>query len=147
MSTRHSELFKKYVDDLKQVKVQVDAWWNHLLEEEESRAGVRQRWPNGPGVHPRVIAVLRQYYFACEELNLQIDRENESRARKREETSPVLALDAGDEEPEEEEMEESVNPSVFLTDGLVTPATEDLATFLAGVTYWPIGLNEQGQLL
>ena len=43
--------------------------------------------------------------------------------------------------------DEVVNPNVFLVDWLMEDETEDLADFLAGLSYWPIGLNEKDEVI
>jgi hypothetical protein len=40
----------------------------------------------------------------------------------------------------------NLTPNVFLEEWLMEPETEDLSDFLAGLSYWPIGLNENNEV-
>lgn len=136
MPTRHEELFEHYADDLAEAKAAAEAWWDALIAEEESRQGdresaisaVKKRWPTGPASHPRVIAVIREYFLKCHALNDEIETEQSAPAtRKRK---------------KDEEEEETVDPYIFASEWLLEDPTEGLADFISVLTYWPIGLDE-----
>lgn len=123
MATKHEKLFATYVDEFKEVKEATDAWWAGLIAAEQEKTGdseqalinVKKRWPIGPVAHPWVIAVIRKYFFACQELN--------------------------------ESGAEEVYPHQFVSDWLLEEETEDLADFVSRLTYWPLGLDEDGDFV
>src|SRR6266850_4211717 len=77
MPTPHQELLEEYVGSLRAAKDAAEEWWEALLasetlktlDREQAVLNVKQRWPYGPAAHPRVLAVIRKYYFACQTLN------------------------------------------------------------------------------
>ena len=76
-SRAHLDLFDGYVRELRAAKQGADTWWNSLIETEAARSGnqilasriVKLRWPVGPVAHKYVIAVVRKFWLACEEIN------------------------------------------------------------------------------
>jgi hypothetical protein len=127
--TRHEELFTEYVQALRQAKIEAEEWWTTLLDAETRRAStlnqavvnLKRRWPVGPASHPYVIAVLRKFFLACEALNDEL-------------------ADAGDED-------EEVYPHTFVSEWLLDDETDDLADFMGDLTYWPIGLDSDGDFV
>lgn len=127
MATRHEVLFQRYVEALSDARQAAQQWWDALQRREELRLGdaaearrrIRQRWPCGAAAHPRVIAVLRDYFFACLALNEQLAAQ------------PVPG-------------EEEVYPQTFLTEWLLDGRHDHLALFLADLSYWPIGMDFDG---
>ena len=125
MPTRHEALFAEYVRELRQAKTAAEEWWVKLLESETQQVRNRQnavailkrRWPIGPVAHPYVIAVIRKFFLACEALN---------------------------EELADSDNEEEVYPHVFVSEWLLDEESEDLADFVSDLSYWPIGLDEDG---
>jgi hypothetical protein len=125
MPTPHERLLEEYADSLRTAKDVAEEWWEALLasetsstmDREEAVRNVQQRWPYGPAAHPRVLAVVRKYYFACEALN---DRLAETR------------------NPEEE------YPQVFVTDMLMEDGTDDLGAFVYRLPGLPIGIDSDG---
>src|SRR5688572_28644854 len=81
MSIRHQQLFAQYVTELSAAKVAVDRWWEVLLRSEcaidddrkAAKKRISQRWPYGPASHPRIIAVVRRYFLACERMNQELE--------------------------------------------------------------------------
>src|ERR1017187_4483534 len=158
MSARHEELFEQYVADLRAVAPYVSRWWKDLIQAEERAVesheeAVRRvsvRWPVGLGAHPRVIAIVRRYFLACVQLNLEI----ESKRRRPEtgEAENVLPHRVCSDEQEEnsdveETDEEEESPAVLLGEWLLTPETVDLADMVCRLSYWPVGLDEQGNTI
>jgi hypothetical protein len=126
MRTPHERLFADYVQELRQAKEEVEIWWRELIEAETRRVEDRQqarvqckrRWPLGAAAHPRIVHVLRKYYLLCVALNDELtDADGE-----------------GDE----------VYPHQFVSEWLLDEDTEDLGDFISGLSYWPIGLDEDG---
>ena len=131
MATIYDELFQAYVAALREVKAEVETWWRSLLDRTAARLEdplraetvVRKRWPLGPVAHPRVIAVYRDFYFRCEAV---------STARRK------IA------DPEDDEV---VPPELFLTEWLLDEDHEDLAEFLGGLPFAPIGMSHEGSFV
>ncbi|MHC4328443.1 MAG: hypothetical protein ACYSWW_10020 [Planctomycetota bacterium] len=127
METRHDKLFSQYAKEMQQAKLASEIWWEKLIasdtkkegSREEAIALVKQRWPLGPASHPYVVAILRKYWLACEKLNQEI-------------------LESGDDSGDEE----SVSPIIFLCDYFLDGKHYKLATFIAPLNYWPIGMED-----
>jgi len=165
LNARHAQLFAQYVEELKNVKKFADLWWDSLIEteaqttedHEEAVQRVQRRWRAGPAAHPRVIAVIRKYYFECERLNEEISEAVEQDSEDLESEEPHRLPGEEDYEDEDDEDEddegddneddEVINPSVFLGEFLVSPETEALAEFVSTLTYWPIGMDLEGNLV
>lgn len=125
MRTPHQKLLEEYADSLRTAKDEAEEWWEALLasetrktaNREQALRNVEQRWPYGPAAHPRVLAVIRKYYFACQALN---DRLAETK------------------DPSEE------YPHVFVTDMLMEEGTDDLGDFVDALPGLPIGIDADG---
>jgi|CXWL01.1.fsa_nt_gi hypothetical protein len=128
METLHDQLFLQYAKELNKAKLAAETWWKELIASEaakiggrkEALANVKMRWPLGPASHPYVVAVIRKYWLACEELNKEISESYEK----------------GNSSDEE-----LVSPIVFLCDFLMDGKHEKLAAFIAPLNYWPIGME------
>lgn len=125
MPTPHQKLFDEYVDSLRLAKDDAERWWEALITEEARQSknsrqairNVKQRWPYGPAAHPRVLAVIRKYYFACLALNERLAR----------------TADAAEE-----------SPNIFVTDMLMEDETEDLGDFVSVLPGLPVGVDSDG---
>jgi hypothetical protein len=132
VETNHEELFGDYVSELIEAKEAAEWWWKKLVSSERRRhqdpdaslASLRRRWPMGPASHPYVLAIIRKYWLACDELNEAIE------LRRAQAIAPV----SDDEEP--------VSPPVFLCEFLLDGEHEKLAAFIAPLNYWPIGMDD-----
>jgi hypothetical protein len=119
----HQTLFRQYVKDLASAKEEAEAWWASLIDTEEERVGdrdqavenVNERRPTGLMSHGASDAVVREYWLKCDALNRKTKN-----------------------------LEERVAPEEFLLLWLVTERFNELAEFLAGMPYWPIGMDEEG---
>lgn len=149
MGPRHLELLGRYVDELRAAQAEVDRWWGdlsaRLLRElgrpEAVVAELQRRWPAGPGVHPRMLAVVRHYFLECDRLNKAI----EAAAPVDDPEAINVHEFAGGEEPAPEEPEEfEMPPRIFVGEGLLSPETNDLAVYLMGMTVLPVGHDENG---
>jgi hypothetical protein len=122
-SAAHQALFRQYVKDLKAAKAHSEYWWESLIDTEETRTGDRaraeenviERRPTGLMSHGASDTVVREYWLKCDALN-------------RKTRNP----------------EDQVAPAEFLLLWLVNDRLNDLAEFLAGMPYWPIGMDEDG---
>ena len=125
MPTPHQELLEEYVDSLRAAKDAAEEWWEALLasetrktrDREQAVLNVKQRWPYGPVAHPRVLAVIRKYYFACQALNDRLAK----------------TKDAAEE-----------SPNVFVTEMLMEDETDDLGDFVDVLPGLPIGVDSDG---
>lgn len=155
MQTRHDKLFGQYVKELRAVKAFAYNWWTSLLEAEERVMGtadkalisVKERWPAGPASHPRVIALIRKYFLACEALNRNIAAMSEISYDNSEELVLPHSIAEGAKYHDnlhdlEQEGEGEVQPGQFLAERLLSPKTMDLAQFVVRLGYWPIGEDE-----
>lgn len=156
--TKHEQLFEHYVKELCEAKEFSERWWKNLVKSERSKAKVpeeadkrlRRRWPDGPASHPRVLAVVRKYWLACDALNGVIARD--SSLNEDEPGSKIEYVLAPSPEPEEgkeyseeeaEEVEENeVDPHIFVLEWLMDGDHDELGDFLGSLTYWPIGLDQ-----
>ena len=119
----HRLLLDSYVQDLRRAKAWAKSWWTGMIETEQKRAGsraeairtVRMKYPVGDVAHGSVIAVVRDYWLRCVELN--------------EAVSPSSQMP----------------PEEFLLGSLLRPPLEELAQFLSALPYWPIGINASGK--
>jgi hypothetical protein len=146
--TRHEALAGDYARELRAAKTRAEGWWAALIAHSK-REGipievVRERWPDGAASHPWVVAVVRKYWLACEELNEEIEREGDSDVDS---ADPEYVLDPVDELPEDDERddegaEEEVYPHIFVLEWLMTEENDDLADFLGSMSYWPVGLDQ-----
>ena len=139
VTREHRRLFRRYVAELRSVLKTADHWWHRLVAAESpDRAkgleSVHARWPDGPASHPCVIAVIQKYHRACESLNTELA--DSHRAKKR---GGAAHLDSTEGDLE-------VYPHIFLVDWLIGGETDDLADFLADLSYWPIGLDAEDRV-
>jgi hypothetical protein len=122
-SSAHQTLFKQYLKALEAAKEDAEAWWESLIAAEEERVGdrdqaeenVNERRPTGAMSLGATDAVVHEYWLKCAALN--------AKARH---------------------SHERVAPEDFLLRWLVDNGRDELAEFLAGMPYWPIGMDEEG---
>jgi len=115
--TRYELLSGEYLKEMRAVQALAEAWWKDLLKK-SGEAELRRRWPLGPAAHPRVIHVLRKYWFKVEDLNREVEQGKGKKG------------------------EEPVYPQHLLADDLLDGKNDDLAEWLNTLTYWPLGLDE-----
>lgn len=122
-TTAHQVLFRQYTKALEAAKEDAEEWWESLIEVEEERVGDREqaeenvndRRPTGAMSLGATDAVIREYWLKCDVLN--------RKARS---------------------SDQRVAPEDLLLRWLVDNGFEELATFLANMPYWPIGMDEEG---
>jgi hypothetical protein len=146
---RHLELLGRYVDDLRAAQADVDRWWGDLSARLLRELGrpeavveeLQRRWPAGPGVHPRMLAVVRKYFLECDRLNKVIEAEEPDDDPEAAEAHEL----AGEEESPPEEVEDfEIPPRIFVGVGLLSEETNDLALYLSKMTVLPVGHAENG---
>ena len=117
------ELFAEYERALAPVVDEALRWWGGRLAVTQEREGVTRRQAlrmlyeetvAGPASAPQVVWVVRTYWLACEELN------RAAPARER------------------------VPPETFLISWLDDGRHRRALEVLSGMTYWPIGLDADG---
>jgi hypothetical protein len=122
-SARHKSLFREYCEESDLVTCAASNWWAETLDARQRLAGerdraARQAWidrPAGPASFPGLVALVRDFWLACHNLNLE----------------SVLA--------------ERVPPEVFLLQWLIEDGNYQQAVdVLACMPYWPIGLDREG---
>jgi hypothetical protein len=151
--SKHEGLLRAYVLELAAAKTLAEGWWSFLLASDAARAGssalgeqaVRRRWPDGPASHPRVLAVVRKYWLACDALNRSFEDAQVAGPEVDDAGDYRLVPDA---DPYEEERADDtdpdgyVEPHVFILEWLMDDDNEALAQFLSSLSYWPMGLDE-----
>jgi hypothetical protein len=147
----HRELFNAYIAELRVAMAAATAWWETLIARETARLGsraaaeqeVRQRWLFGPASHPRIIAVYRKYYIACERLNDRLEAADPA-GDAGEESESDWGTDS--QEPSGEAISDDefwddegpIDPPILLRDALSGRA-DDLDDFMAFFVYSSIG--------
>lgn len=157
--TRHDRLLRRYAEELAAAKETAEAWWQGRLQSDrapgdagdEAEWAFRQRWADGAASHPRVLAVVRRYWLACDALNLELEEERRGRKRAPADFPHRLDVSSADEDEEAEddepEEENQVDPHVFVLESLIDGEHDELAEFLANLSYWPIGLDDQDRFV
>jgi hypothetical protein len=120
MGPEHRRLLDYYVRDLREVAKIAQTEYSGQLEgeiadgadEETALDSVRRR-QGPPAAHPRVLAVIRKYFFECQKLN---------------------------ERQEESGSDDYVYPHVFVHE-MLSGKFQDLWDFVAELDYLPIGVD------
>jgi hypothetical protein len=84
----------------------------------DPEAVVKKRRRGPPAAHPRIIALIRQYYFACDRLN---------------------------EQKKAAGVDEFATPDDFVFSHLETKKYYKLWESLCELAYWPIGIDREGK--
>jgi hypothetical protein len=140
MDREYQELLDAYVEDLRAARDVAVAWWNDLIRPppgtpaDAAYTQARLLWPAGPVSYPRVIAVYRQYYLACEALN-------EKREAERAQQQPA---GWGQDDDDEDGGSRIVPPRALLIDSLEA-IDPDLDEFMRGFVFSPMGTDEDGR--
>jgi hypothetical protein len=118
---QHRELFQRYVAELAPVVTEARRTWNAMVERfqegtgdfEKARRAALMRLPAGPAFDGCFVAVIRKYWLACDALNSQVP------------------------------PEERVSPQDFLLRWLIDQGYQAAVEVVAGMPYWPIGLDDE----
>lgn len=118
----YRRLYAKYRKALKPALKEAVEWWDgrtEVLTAEvgDAKAARMANWrelPAGPASDPYVVAIIRQYWLACDALNASMPE-------------PVR-----------------VPPQSLLLGWVVDEGDDACAEILSGMPYWPIGLDRQG---
>jgi len=121
-SPRHRRLFEEYETSIDNAVHTALEWWEGKLQVKIDRgadleAALGANYKEtlaGPAAHPQVVWVIRRYWLACVALNVEV--------------------------PETQR----VPPEVFLLSWLMDGRHEELVKMLAGMPYWPIGMDRDG---
>ena len=114
MGKGHRALFQQYVTALTVVMAVAEADARRRPNDTDGPRTDIFGWRGPPAADPRVIGVIRDFFFRCERLN----RENE---------------DAG--------VDEYVEPPVFVHE-MLTGRHQALWDFVAELDFLPVGVNE-----
>jgi hypothetical protein len=118
----HQRLFVEYERQVVAMTVVALKWWDGTVAaqltpgstEKEARRASLQRRPAGPASYSGMVAVIREYWLACNKLNQEI------------------------------EEDQRVPPWTFLLKWLQAANHDDAVGVLVCMPYWPIGLDEDG---
>lgn len=127
------EIQADYVAELKALLPYLLAWRNSL-DLLRNPAENRNIWWTGVSGHPRVLAIFRKYYFAIEQMNVNLEAAYEARERKLDETM------WGKEDPEagpgtRHHIDLLINSKVLDVSGL--------RDVVSGLTLVPIALDQE----
>lgn len=141
--SEYDALFERYLQDLRGAREEALAWWDELLQRElaieadpsTARLRIDLRWPCGPASFPRVIGVVRQYYLACEALQIPDEIVMEA--------DPADEANWGSEDTVEDDQSWT-EPRQLLIDHLrnVDPT---LGEFMRFFVLLPVGRDEHGR--
>jgi hypothetical protein len=148
MGPSYEKLLSQYIEELRATKAPVNAWWSRLVAAQlaktpnkvEAAAELTRRWPGGPATHPRVVAVVRKYFLACDRLNQQVNL----RVAESQRGATAHTTNGTREESTEEEEDRPISPAVFVGEMLASAKTDDLLKIVAKFSYWPIGTAANG---
>ena len=120
--SHHWSLFNSYVHELREVIPEARKVWRAIIIDCQSRNDNIEKamlealrfQPAGAAFDGRVIAVVRKYWLACDALNSKL------------------------------QTNQKVSPHIFLLSWLIDAGYSDAAEVLAGMPYWPIGLDRDG---
>lgn len=113
--TAHEELFAKYVEELREAVGFAEAWWKTLRDSADDSTTSKIRER-----WPVGPAAHPRVLAVVRKYYLKCD---------------ALNQDAPDDEE---------SPMLFVTEWLLEEDTEELAEFVADLTYWPIGVAGDG---
>jgi hypothetical protein len=122
-SPKHKKLFKEYREYLEDAVAIAGEWWEGRIEtktdEGMSAADALEECyeesPAGPASRGEVVWTVRNFWLRCDEINRGL--------------------------PEDKR----VLPEVFLLQWLFDDGVDEEARVLAGMPYWPIGMDADGQ--
>jgi hypothetical protein len=121
-STRHAALFQQYLAALREVIPEARRVWLAIIDQCQQSIPDRDKamlaalrfQPAGAAFDGRVVGVVREYWLACDRINQEVDEH------------------------------ERVSPEVFLLKWLIVSSFADAVDVIAGMPYWPIGLDSAG---
>jgi hypothetical protein len=119
----HAARFERYVRELREAKQAAEGWWAGLIKAEVARIGdehqaelnVNTRRRRGPVINPHVIHTIRAAWLDCQAIN--------------EHSAETLR----------------VAPQAFVLSWLEETGHRELAEFVAGLPFWPMGLDDSGK--
>lgn len=116
---RHRELFTEYAEEVDFVTAVALKWWQEtvavrIASNPDDAQAERKAWidrPAGPASYPGLVALIRDFWLACHEINRQ--------------SSPT----------------DRVPPWTLLLEWLLTGEYTQCVSVLACMPYWPVGLD------
>jgi hypothetical protein len=123
MTEEHKALRRQYRVEMRESMTTAQAWWRDRIAGEmnespqSAEAELRRRWPDGPASHPVVIGTILKYLHLCDDLNKKVGED--------------AAMDL----------------NRLVIEGLDSDESEDVAAFTDTLSYWPIAVDESGQLV
>jgi hypothetical protein len=123
MTDQHKSLLRQYRVEMRDSMKASQAWWRTLIAAdvdesvEAAEAEVRRRWPDGPASHPQMIGTIQKYLHLCDELNRAVGQDH------------------------------AVDLNRFVIEGLDSDESGDVSEFTDALSYWPIGLDDHGELI
>jgi hypothetical protein len=121
-STRHAALFQQYLEALREVIPEACRVWLAIIDQCQKSIPERGKamlaalrfQPAGAAFDGRIVGVVRDFWLACDRTNQEVDEH------------------------------ERVSPEVFLLEWLIAARSADAVDVIAGMPYWPIGLDSAG---
>jgi hypothetical protein len=155
---RYEKIFKEYVSQMRRSMKAANKWWAKLHRVETQRLGdperaaaeIEARWPFGAASHPLVLATYRKYFLEIEHLNKEIEdleaqsHEHFDGSSSEEDRGVDDAEDEDEDEDDPDSFGEEENPTPawnVLIDRL-SGRDEELRSFLAGMVFAPIGVDQ-----
>jgi hypothetical protein len=129
------EIRDRYVDELRQLLPELEAWWAALQERRGD--AVWKIWPTGLSGHPRIMEIFRRHYLQIDELN------KAALASEAEEDDDTTEEHWGkDDLGDSASMEAAADWLIFD----IPAVAPDLAELVEGICFLPIGLNDEDEL-
>jgi len=121
---QHRDLFAEYAEILSTVATISLQWWTETLTAHKRVSNdksedeiLREAWlsrPAGPAAFPGIVALVRDYWLACADINADLPRE------------------------------QRVAPEILLLAWLLDKNYIDGVKVLSCMPYWPVGLDKEG---
>lgn len=122
-TAQHQNLYGVYKEYLEEALDIAEQWWDGMINDAvnlkgvdalEAEKGLFDEVFAGPAACDQVVWTVRSFWLRCVALNREVAHDDR------------------------------VPPQVLLIGWLIDEGRNDWATILAGMPYWPIGLDEKG---
>jgi hypothetical protein len=137
MHSAFKQLRDDYVAALRPVVAETQRWWESHCDYPHTeqrpfaeKSSFHRRWVAGPAAHPRVLGLLREYWFKVMDLNERFEQQR--RDEGRDSLGALLPM-------------HRERPIDLLVNDLST-AAPDLFEVMQGVIYVPIGIHPEDGL-
>jgi hypothetical protein len=145
MDKAYEDLLNEYRVELHDARSAALTWWSKLeqaaalVDPGNVEAQIRPRWPAGPASYPRVIAVYRKYFLACERLN-----EEREAGEEPEDQLADAGTGWGEDDEEDDPEATTVHPPTLLF-GALEEVDPELARFMESFVFSPMGIDPDGE--